>query len=336
MIRQFLLLICFIILVSCQGVNEIPRQRIGLDGIRETCREGKIYPIKEIYNPSDIYSIGDHVVVVNNNRQCNVFYLYHRDNLMFDRAFGSYGRASNEFLFIDRSPRQNTDSTLFLYTNFVNCSEFRINGDTVQEINRLRITDDIRNNVILLNDTLVFYRALQSDCAFNIYNYKQKKNHLAFGDFPRCPIKYKTETDRDNICVSTSVYSPNRRRLLSFYESLPLIKIFNTNTYECIQEIELTNVRKQITSLQAYYDDENVVYFSRPVATKDRIYVSLINHRADFVPEHTVLLEVDWTGNIVEKYVIDKFCPIYTVTETGEFYGIALCDNATVLCKAEL
>ena len=335
--RQFLFLIySLIVLVSCSEVNAPSKLKLSIANIQEIGCSSVIYPINEIYNPSDIYSIGDYLVVVNNNKKCNVLYLYRRDNMMFDRTFGLYGRAGNEYLFTDRSPKINNDSTLYLYTNFVDCSEFQITSDSIREISKRRITDDIRNNVIILNDSLVFYRALQSDCAFTIYNYKQKRNMLSFGNFPISSIKYKNDADRDNICVSSSVYSPNRGRLVSFYESLPLVRIFDTNAYECIQEIELMDVQKQISSLDGYYEDKNIVYFSRPIVTSTRIYVSLINNCADFIPESTTLLGVDWTGNMVAKYVIDKFCPIYTVTETGEFYGITYHENSMMLCKAKL
>lgn len=335
--RQLLFLVySSVILVACSEANEPPKLRISITDIQENYRSVGIYPINEIYNPSDIYSIGDYVVIVNNNKQCNVLYVYRRESMAFDRAFGLYGRAGNEYLFTDRSPKQNNDSTLYLYTNFVDCSEFRINSDSIREINRHRLTDDLRNNVIILNDSLVFYRALQSDSAFEIYDFKQKKNLLSFGDFPISSIKHDNEGDRDNICVSSSVYCPDLHRLFAFYESLPLIRIFDTKTYECIQEIELTGVRKQITSLDEYYEDKNVVYFSRPIATSTRIYVSLINDCADSIPEHTILLGVDWTGEIVEEYVINKFCPIYTVSEVGDFYGITFYEENMMLCKVKL
>ena len=91
-----------------------------------------------------------------------------------------------------------------------------------------------------------------------------------------------------------------------------------------------------MSSLDEYYDDKNVIYFSRPIATRDRIYVSLIDNQADLVPEQTSLLAMDWSGNITDKYTINKFCPIYTVSETGVFYGITFCDNNIMLCKIKL
>lgn len=335
--RQILFLIyCSIVLVSCRGVNDYPKLKISIKDIQDNCRSVEIYPIHEIYNPSDIYSIGDYIVVVNSNKQCNVLYLYSRDNMTFNRAFGLYGRANNEYLFIDRSPKANNDSTLFLYTNFLNCSEFRVDCDSIKEITKYRIVDDIRNNVIILNDSLVFNRALQSDYAFDIYNYKQRKNQRSFGEFPICPIKPNTDADRDNICVSSSVYSPDQGRLVSFYESLPLIRILDITTYKYIQEIELTDIHEQISSLNEYYEDKNIVYFSRPIATRNRMYVSLINNRANCIPKQTTLLEMDWAGNIKDKYVINKFCPIYTVSETGVFYGITFQNSDILLCKVKL
>ncbi|MBS1389256.1 MAG: hypothetical protein HPZ78_11585 [Barnesiella sp.] len=334
--HPFLILIyCLIALVSCQETN-YSILKTSLKDIPNNHRSVELFPITEIYNPSDIYSIGDYIVVVNNNKKCNILYLYNRERMSFSRAFGLYGRAGNEYLFIDRSPKPNNDSTLFLYTDYINCSEFRINRDTIKEINKYRITNDISNNVIILNDSLVFNRTLQADHAFSIYNYRLRENQVSFGDFPDCPIKPKTDADRDNVCASSSVYNSDQRLLVTFYESLPLIRIFDMNAYKCLQEVELIDVHKQISSLDEYYDDKNVIYFSRPIATRDRIYVSLIDNQADLVPEQTSLLAMDWSGNITDKYTINKFCPIYTVSETGVFYGITFCDNNIMLCKIKL
>lgn len=336
--KSYFLLIteCLLVLSSCNKATQYSRIEFSIKTIPETHCVIDKHPINEIFNPADIYSVGDYILIVNSNRQCQVLYRYNSDDMTFDRSFGSYGRAGNEYLFIGQSPKQNNDSTLFLYTDIICCTELRIKHDTIQEISRIRITDDVSNNLLILNDTLAFYRALQSDKAFKIYNYKQRKHERSFGDFPSGSLKYKSDIDKDNICVSTSVYNQERHRLLSFYESFPLIRIFDMDKYNIIQETELTDIKGQISSLDKYYDDENTVYFLRPVATHDRVFVQLINAQANHIPEQTILLSVDWKGNITDKYILDTYCHIFTVSQTGTFFGIAFCDDSMVLCKAQL
>ncbi len=332
--RDLLYILLIVFLCACRDADR-PRLEVSIEDIQGHCRQAELHPIEEIYNPSDIYAVGDYIVVVNSNKQCNLLYLYNRGDISFHGTFGLYGRANCEYMFADRSPKQNNDSTLFLYTDFACCSEFRFCKGTVKEVDRRRIIDDFSNNVIVLDDSLTLCRALRSDHAFDIYNYRRQKKELSFGDFPISPIRPRTDADRDNICLSVSVYSRERRRLAAFYESLPLIRFFDMDTYECVSETELVDVRKQTASLEEYYDDRNIVYFSRPVATQDRIYVSLINKRADCVPEQTVLLAMDWNGNFTGKYIVDRFCPVYTVSEDGVFYGIAF-DGGVSFCRTEL
>ena len=86
--------------------------------------------IKEIYYPYDIYSVGDDILVINKDKDNEVMYQYNSE-LSFKGAFFSYGRAGNEFTFVGRSLRDGTDSTLFLYTDWFNCTKFSLDDHGV-------------------------------------------------------------------------------------------------------------------------------------------------------------------------------------------------------------
>lgn len=110
------------------------------------------------------------------------------------------------------------------------------------------VLKDVQNNVILLNDSLVFYNALLKDCPFQVYNFVSDEVLCSFGDFPEASIVPETDADRDNICQSSSVYDVNGRKLISFYESIPIIRIYDMVTYELIREIRIVDSEKQIAS----------------------------------------------------------------------------------------
>lgn len=96
-------------------------------------------------------------------------------------------------------------------------------------------------------------------------------------------------------------------------------------TYDLVREIQIIDSEKQTASLDGYYEGEGVVYFLRPVITAKNIYSLFLNTRSDdeFI-EQTILMKMDLNGNLVSKYVLDRFCPIYTVSNDGIFYGISM------------
>lgn len=322
-------------LVSCgKGVGI--KEEISLTGIRIKDVPVDTSVISELFVPSDIYSIGGDIVLVNGNKSRNVFYRYDTD-MRFLGSYLFYGNGRNEFNFISGSTQNGNDSTLCLYTDLFNCAEFLLSGDSIMVAKEYRILDGLQNNVIVLNDSLVFYRMLQGNYPFGVYNRNTGKHEKEFGNFPKSSIRPETEADRDNVCLSTSVYDRRGDMMFSFYETLPVVRIYDMSTYRLVKEIVISDAKEQIRSLDEYYDDRGVVYFFRPIFSGDMIYVAFINDSPDNgVPEDMELLTFDRNGAVVARYRLDRYCPVYTVTETGVLYGVALSGDEYVLCRADL
>ena len=333
--KLFFLLFCVFVTLSCNR-KDYERIECSIKTMEGKIRVLDTSIIKEIYYPYDIYSVGDDILVINKDKDNEVMYQYNSE-LSFKGAFFSYGRAGNEFTFVGRSLRDGTDSTLFLYTDWFNCTKFSLDDHGVSVADKFRILNDAQNDVIILNDTLVFYRALQKNDPFHVYNYVSDELVCEFGEFPKSSIEPETDADRDNICLFNSVYNRINGLLVSFYESIPIIRIYDMVTYDLVREIQIIDSEKQTASLDGYYEGEGVVYFLRPVITAKNIYSLFLNTRSDdeFI-EQTILMKMDLNGNLVSKYVLDRFCPIYTVSNDGIFYGISMSNGEYVLCKTHL
>lgn len=289
-----------------------------------------------MYQPRDIYSVGDDILIINGVKQGMVIYQYDPE-LVFKDSFFHFGRSWTEFSMVDKSLRVGTDSTLFLYTDWLKCTEFTVNDQGIGIVDKYPILQNPQNNVLMLNDSLVFYRALQEENPFQIYNYVSDELECKFGEFPCTSIDIQTNVDRDNVFLSNSVYNATDGLLLSFYESLPLIQVYDMMTRKLVREIEIVDCEKQTSSLESFYDGESVAYFHSPVITSSHIYCLFHNAIPEENPqEQTVLFKMDLKGNLISKYTLDRFCPIYTVSEEGIFYGISILNDEYVLCKTPL
>lgn len=332
---RLLLLMCVIVCLSC-GRKDYEHVECAIKTVNDHVRILDTRMIQEVYNPCDLYSVGDDILVINRDKSGKVIYRYH-SNMSFKEAYFSYGRASNEFSFIDSKLKRGSDSTLYLYTNWYYCTEFSIDERGITVTDNFPVLKDVQNNVILLNDSLVFYNALLKNCPFQVYNYVSDEVLCSFGDFPEAPIIPETDADRDNICQSSSVYDVNGRKLISFYESIPVIRIYDMVTYELIREIRIVDSEKQIASLDDYYDEKSIIYFLQPVLAGKYVYTIYLNTRSDdkFI-EKTVLIKMDLDGNIVARFTLDRYCTIYTVSDDGMFYGISISGGEYFLCKTRL
>ena len=333
--KLFFLLFCIFVALSCNR-KDYEHIECSIKTMEDNIRVLDTSIIKEMYYPCDIYSVGDDILVINENKDKKIMYQYNLE-FSFKGAFFSYGRSGNEFTFIGRNLRDGTDSTLFLYTDWFNCTKFLLDDHGVRVAGKFRILNDAQNDVIILNDSLVFYRALQKNAPCHVYNYVSDELVCEFGEFPRSSIEPETDADRDNICLFNSVYDKINRLLVSFYESIPIIRIYDMVTYDLVREIQIVDGEKQTKSLDDYYEGEGIVYFLRPMIVGNNIYSLFLNTRSDdkFI-EQTILIKMDLNGNIVSKYVLDRFCPIYTVSNDGIFYGISISNGEYVLCKTYL
>lgn len=288
-------------------------------------------PTEEFFTPSDMYCVGDDIFIISQNRQGNILYRY-GSGLDFKGSYLHYGRSGSEFFFVDRSPCRQNDSTLFLYTDNVEKTELSIGPDTVTIASRRKIVPDLSNNVIELSPTRTFYRTLQEERPFCIYETSSGEKRY-FGKFPDSPISFQTDEDRDNVSLSVSVYCDSLGILMSFYESMPVIEVYDMGTCGKISETLLTGVRPQDATIDEFYEGDSVIYFMRPVVSGGKVYVQMVNATGNESLSGSVLLEVGWDGTVLNRYDLDRDCPIYTVSEDGVFYGLSIEDGNYLLCK---
>jgi hypothetical protein len=314
---------------GCEQVEYAIKAIESNDRVLDTCT------IKEIYYPCDIYTLGNDILVINRDNNDKVIYRYDTE-MSFKEAFFSYGRAGNEFSFVGNYLKYGNDSTLYLYTNWFNCTEFSLDNNGITVTDNFHILNEVQNNVILLNDSLLFYRALLNDDPFHVYNYVTDEVVCGFGEFPGSSIIPETDADRDNICLCNSVYDVSGKKLVSFYESIPIIRIYDMETYDLIREIRIVDSEKQITSLDDYYEEEGFIYFLRPILIGKYIYSLYLNVKSNSNVEKTVLVKMDLNGNIITTFTLDRFCPVYTVSEDGMFYGISVLNDEYFFCKTKL
>lgn len=337
MMRVICLFFCFSMSVLLSGCTDNFKVNVSLGQVREVGIVLDTVMLRELIVPSGIIAVGKDVVVVNSARDnADVLFRYDGD-LHFAGSFFAYGRAANEFVTVSGSPLQRKDSTLSLNTNLFDCTEFIVSDSEIRIGQKIRIVDEVRNNIIVLNDSLAVYRTRLEEYPYCIYNYRTQEVVSGFGDYPKSPIKYSNRNDRDNVCLSNMVYSESGNRLLAFYESLPLIRVYDATTYGPVKEITIDDALPQSSSLDGFYDWQSVIYFQNPVSASDRVYVSYINSSVpEDVPDGMVLLAMDCDGTVICKYTLDRFCGMYSVSDDGVFYGICTENGEYVLCRAVL
>lgn len=329
------MLFLLVILNQACGIKNYEHLECGIESVKKSFRILDTVLIREVFDPSALYCVGENFWVVNRKQSGKVFYKYDSE-LSFHGSYFSYGRAGNEFVFVDNSLKDGCDTALYLYANWFDCTKFSFSERGIAVADNFRILPEIQNNVILLNDSLVFYRALLDDKQFHVYNYLEKEIVCKFGEFPEVPIKIGNDTDRDNVCLCNSVYAASEKKLVVFYESIPIIRLYDMNTHALVREIEIIDCEKQVVSVDDYYADENIIYFLMPMLQGNNIYVQYLNKGAAESVNETVLLKLDLNGNIVEKFVLNQYCPIYTITETGEFCGISILGGEYCFCRTRL
>ncbi len=329
-------MICFILSCTNKQQNYITYD-INLDTIPTkhiTLLEE--YIIDELYNPYAIYAINNNIVVLNIDQKDYMLYVYDKNSLKFKYPYGTYGRGPNEYIIADKSPINNNDSTLFLYTNISDCSSFKIGEDSIKKLTSFRFTQDIENNALIINDSLTFSSIFNHKEPFKIFNYKNNSVECYFGEFPKSTIPTVNHDDRDNVLSSTSVHNFKKNSILTFYANIPEIHEYDLNNFTKCKEIHLRGLKKQITSIDDYYNGYNIVYSIKPIITNKNIYTILINDISYKIPTQTTLLKFDFDGNIVKRYTFDKAFITYTITNNEEFYAIGYDGEDTKFYRAKL
>lgn len=333
---RYLYIILLILISSCAKNVSRDYSNIDIETInyKNITTEKKV--IDEIYDPYLLYVIGGNIVVVNRNRNLPVLYCYDTIALELKNTYGSYGRARNEFLQVDASPKANNDTTLCIYVNHHDCVELNISNNIISEESRISFTSDVENNAIIINDSLTFSVIRDNDSPFKLYNYKTRKLETCFGIFPKSKIHTQSIEDRDNVCNSSSVYNREHNVLFCIYESIPLIAIYDMKTLELKKTINLDGVKEQISSIDKFYEDESIIYLIKPVATSGGVYAVLVNDNGNIIPKGMNIIKFDWYGNVLQGYHFDCFCPIYTITEENVFYGLCYKEDNLYLCRTPL
>lgn len=334
--NRYLYITLLFLTLSCSNNKSIDCLNIEIENINCKNISTKKKEIDEIYDPSFIYAIGENIIVVNRNQHLPVLYCYDTTTLELKNTYGSYGRAKNEFWQIDASPKSNNDTTLFIYVNHHDCAEIKVHNNIISEESRVPFTGDVENNAIIINDSLTFSTIRDNNFPFKLYNYKNRKLETYFGLFPKSRIPTHNIEDRDNVCNSTSVYDSQHNVLFCTYESIPLVALYDMKTLELKKQLNLYGVKEQISSIDEFYEDENIIYLIKPVATSEGVYAILVNDKSNILPKEMNIIKFDWDGNVLQKYHLDCFCPTYTITEENIFYGLCYKDDDLYVCRTQL
>ena len=336
-----LLVVCFFVGVgvfSCTNKEKHPIVEQNLCNIpsEDVALMGHTTESAELYVPMELLVVGDYIAIVNGYEGANVIYLYNRHDLQLIQKYGTFGRAANEYFRVGKAPKNSNDSTFYLYTNNRYCAELSVkkNGE-INELRREKITDNIGDNVIILNDSITFSRIRGEKYPFKLYNRNQ--NDVSFlGEFPQGDLDIDNIDDRDNWLVSTSVYSPFFNRLLVFYANAPIIGVYDMSSMELIRETVIKDANPQCSSLDEFYDNLNNVYFYKPVTTEECVYVAFVNGMENKEPSSLNLLVVNWDGVVSKSYNYDIFSSAYTVSADGCLYLVSQTEDGLLLHKAQL
>ncbi len=326
-------LICF----SCkkesfQTIN-ITLKKFGIQHVKADC-----FPMNDIQHPMAMYEYDQWIIFPNTETTADFpLYLYQKKDLKLAFKWGVFGRGPNELYDCNAYYFEKTDSSFFLNTNYVYESEFTTNGKEIEIKRKEIIAPFPMNNLLKINDSIFFFENRLQKNEYSLYNRKNGNIIKQFSKYPLSEYTYQTMDNRDNICTKSCVIRPTKDSICSFYENLPIIRLYNTKG-DILKEVRIQDFAYKI-NLKDYNSHKSVLYFSYPYATEKYIYVQFFNQPLDEYnqAQSVEIQRWNWDLTLSKRFLIDKYFDIFCVdSQTNILYGVNQTNENSYFIKAVL
>lgn len=313
-------LIMIILLFGCSHEKESVELR-SVDG--ELI--GKEVPISAfIFKPSNI-AIMDEMLVIHDRVAKDIFKFFSYPNVKYLFSWGKKGEGPDEIDFVHSTGFLAKDDTF----SFVDDNVFKTykigysNELSLVEKIYLMDTQGPLNDVNLLNDSLFIanlFDPLNPKSEY-VFLHPNKKKGNTFGEFPDQGFEFDDYFQKTAYYLRRSVVNQDKKRIMVFYMSLNLIKLYN-HKGRLLNEIEFNENSPS---------DKNINWrtFGHSFGTEKYAYVLYINEDVSTTePESTKLFPVDlivlnWEGEVVKRYDLNIPITDFVISEKHrKLYGI--------------
>lgn len=272
----------------------------------------------------------------------NIFQLLDSTDASMLTATGRRGRGPNEFLMT--MPMQYdylTDrfSVFDMYTQEM--ATYLISADSIYLINRINLKKDMQC-VKYVTDSLLVFNNFYPNQKIGLMNtnaeivYEEECNFLD-------DDRIKTINAYHGIKLEVS---PDKAHTVAIDGSFATIKVFLNQLYtlELQWKKTLFKPKYKFNPKKDWYirDDDNWLGFSSIYLTNkyiylrnnERQYIDFINETPN--PKHSYITVMDYNGNIIKKYLMDKFFVSFTVTPDDKYLYATIYDPDFLVAKYSL
>ncbi|MEG2640794.1 MAG: BF3164 family lipoprotein [Bacilli bacterium] len=272
----------------------------------------------------------------------NIFQLLDSTNATRIMATGKRGRGPNEFLTtmgMQYDYETNQFSVFDMYRQEL--VTYLVSSDSISLIKSINLKRDVQS-VKYINDSLLVFIDFYPHQKIGLINTKAE-------------IIYEEEYNPldDNRIKTTDRYhnakldiSPNKKYTVAIDGNFPLVKVFinKPDTLELKWKKMLFEPKYNVNSQKNWYiqHDDNYLGFTSLYLTNEYIYLKCDDMQVlDFktgapTSKHTYILVMDYEGNIVNKYLLDKFFAPFTVSPNGKSLYAVIYDPDFLIAKYSL
>lgn len=318
-------LFVLVIVCSCSDKNN-DVQKVRLPEFKEIYASSKHVDV-ELLVPGKIF-IHDDKLIVFEQLPTDMFKVFSLYSLKYLYSFGNRGGGPEEFISISNNNIISVDGEYIEIYDMGKIKYLKLSDSTACKIKETPIA------ISYLNSPVNRLKKLNDDNYYfdNIFEESQQEEFTClnigsrtqtyFSNYPKWEKNIKSPHDKYITYLKSTCYNSFNDKIAVFYFNFPVMKILDEKG-KFIKEIYFEN--EECFPIYEYGND-NIIYFSEPLATNDFIYVlwigktksSVGDDMENFKPE---ILVFNWNGDVLDRYRLDKPIITFTVSESlGKIY----------------
>ena len=265
----------------------------------------------DLYMPSKMLVCDDNLIIRDNTVE-GVFKVFTLPDLSYSYSFGNVGQGPNELSVVDQESFIYDDKFMFVDNYVLKSKDLSDSSSlvTVEFPVVLGGKREVFNALKKQNDSLYVSNANVelASSEYRILNLKSKTEE-SYGVMPSWDESLNVPIEKQIAYMKSICVHPSTGRKMMFYYHYPVVRIYSSS-----DELE-KQLCVGMDAPKSIDNSDKTIYFTEPYVTSEYVYVLWVNKTKkevetnveSFFPE---ILVFDWSGNIVNRYVLDK--PVIT------------------------
>lgn len=259
------------------------------------------------------------------------------DSLRFVAHAGAWGRAANEVLEVNPYYVYKKSDAFVQCVNGYFQADVVFDGNNARFLHREKMSNHNMNNLCQVSDGNVIFEDEMFKKEWILYDMKNKKELLRFGDFPNEDTqfdfygKYISEDEKPAFYAKAVACDTLSGDIYTLYSNIPLVKVYNKET----QEVASFGIRTQEIPkdefIRAYEDGVNPVYYNMARPYRDGVVA--LYHGVSF-PKPYSEFHIWTKAGLSLRYSVGMWVVNFDVCGDS-IYGLCLFDDCLCLFKAK-